>query len=97
MRTIGRKWPKRRLDGDFTAMCDYCGVHWRFFQMRRDRAGYLVCPDEGPGLDALSLSEANARGAHRRRPRNPNAYGNYDEGVPSGDAVHRTSSEDIET
>lgn len=95
MRTIGRHWPTKRPDGDFVAMCGYCGVHWRFSQMWRDRSGNLVCPDEGPGRSALALSEANARAARRakvaREARRRGAYGGYDGGI-LGVAVHRTES-----
>jgi hypothetical protein len=57
-RTIGWHWPRSAL-GDYTWRCDYCGVAWRRSQLRRDGAGLLVCPDEGPGEDAVTLSEKN--------------------------------------
>lgn len=99
MRTIGRHWPKRRLDGDFQAMCGYCGVHWRFFRMRRDRSGRLACPDDMKGRDEITLSEANARAAREaaKRRRRPRPYAGYDNtGTPSTGAQHLTTSEDIE-
>lgn len=60
MRTIGRRWPKRAPKGDFVAMCDYCGANWRRSQLIKDRAGYLVCPDDQGGRDAVTLSEEAA-------------------------------------
>ena len=81
MRTIGRKWPSSAPKGDFQCMCDYCGVQWRRSQLRRNRAGLLVCPDEGNGRDAVTLSEQNAAGAQEyasrlgRQRRDP---GNFD-------------------
>lgn len=62
--------------GDVVAMCDYCGVNWYRSQLYRDASGFLVCPDEGPGLDAVTLDQENAA----YRPRGPVTYpdgGNY--------------------
>lgn len=43
-------------------MCDYCGSIWYRSQLYKDGAGMLVCPDEGEGLDAVTLNELNAQG-----------------------------------
>lgn len=69
MRTIGRRIaPGHRQD--FHAHCDICGVLWYRSQLRLDGAGRLVCPDEGPGLDEVTLAEMDAdilaRAAQRR-------------------------------
>ena len=57
-RTIGKHWD-RSVKGDFAWACDYCGVKWRRSQLRVDGSGLFVCPDEGPGLDNLTLEEGN--------------------------------------
>jgi len=44
-------------------MCDYCGVNWRRSKLIRDRAGYLVCPDDRGGRDAVTLAEEAAAAA----------------------------------
>lgn len=59
-RTITRHWPRSSPQGDYQATCDYCGVQWRRSQLRRDASGLLACPDDQPGLDAVSLSKGNA-------------------------------------
>lgn len=46
--------------------CDYCGVPWLRSKLRRDRSGLLYCPDEGGGLDQVTLNEQNAANAARR-------------------------------
>ena len=63
MRTIGRRWPRKAPKGDYVAMCDYCGVNWRRSKLIRDRAGYLVCPDDRGGRDAVTLAEEAAAAA----------------------------------
>ena len=63
MRTIGRRWPRRAPKGDFVAMCDYCGANWRRSLMKRDRSGYLACPDDQGGRDAVTLAEEAADAA----------------------------------
>jgi hypothetical protein len=50
-------------------LCSYCGVQWRRSQLRRDASGNLACPDEGPGLDVVSLSEGNARLMRSQQPK----------------------------
>lgn len=59
-RTIGKHWPKDAEFCDYTAKCDYCDVLWRRSQLTRDGAGFLYCPDEGDGLDRVTLDELNA-------------------------------------
>lgn len=65
MKTIPRNWPRK--PGDYPAMCDYCGVMWPRSKLWRDRAGNLVCPQEGLGADAVTLAMENAQGARRAR------------------------------
>lgn len=101
MPTIGRKWPKRSSPpGDYSAMCDYCGVMWRRSQLRKDRAGLLACPDEGDGADVVTLSEANAADAGRPRLFSRVTDGaNFDndgDGTQSPVHLHRTTAADIE-
>lgn len=62
-RTIGKRWPKEAEFCDYTAKCDYCDVLWRRSQLTRDGAGFLYCPDEGEGLDRVTLDEMNLAGA----------------------------------
>lgn len=59
-RTIGKHRPRDLPPGDFECICDYCGVVWYRSQLRRDDSGFLFCPDEGDGLDAVALNMANA-------------------------------------
>lgn len=66
MRTIGRRWPKEAPRGDFQATCAYCGATWRRSSLRRDEAGLLRCPDEGPGAPAVQLDRENQERAARR-------------------------------
>jgi len=49
-------------------MCSYCGVVWRMSRMMEDAAGNFVCPDEGAGLDMVTLSEAEADAAASHDP-----------------------------
>lgn len=73
-------------------MCSYCGVNWYRSQLYRDASGFLVCPDEGPGLDAFTLDQENAA----YRPRGPVTYpdgGNYV--TESGKNVHVTNGGEI--
>lgn len=65
MRTIGKHW--YGPGGDFQSLCDYCGVQWRRSQLHRDGSGLLACPDEGRGLDTVTLSKGNAETASERR------------------------------
>lgn len=60
MRTIGRHWPRDAPRGDYEAKCSYCGVLYRRSQLVRDGAGLLVCPEEGPGLDVVTLTQESA-------------------------------------
>lgn len=66
MRTIGRRYPRRRANGDYTAECAYCGVTWHRSRMTKDAGGKYVCPDEGSGRDATTLDRLNAASAGRR-------------------------------
>ena len=91
-RTITRHWPADAPRGDTQAACSYCGVRWRRSQMRLDRSGLLVCPDEGDGRDAITLSEGNAALSRRRGPvRVPPLSGNYS---VAPDPTHCTTSEE---
>lgn len=64
-RTVGKHW--RGPPGSFQATCDYCGSQWRRDQLHRDGSGLLACPDEGSGLDTVTLSQGNAANASERR------------------------------
>ena len=66
-RTVSKHRPNDSPRGDVTRTCGYCGVEWHRSKLRRDAAGILACPDDQPGLDAVTLSEGNAElGGHRR-------------------------------
>lgn len=65
MRTLGNRWEQWPHPAGGTANCDYCGVKWPRSKLVRDGAGLLRCPDEGPGADATSLAQENARLALR--------------------------------
>lgn len=67
MRTIGTKWPDDAPEGDYQAVCDYCGVPWQRSKMVRDGAGLLMCPDEQEvgGMDAVTAELANAEALSR--------------------------------
>ena len=70
MRTIGTKRPASSPIGDYQAMCSYCGVVWLRSELWKDEQGFLVCPDEGPGLDQVALSReiaASSVGLKRRQ------------------------------
>lgn len=97
-RTIGKRWPKTAPRGDYQAACDYCNVMWRRSQLRRDGAGLLVCPDEGDGRDAVTLSELNAAGAQAQRgPVSTNDGGRFFKGEAGvAEATQRLTLEDIE-
>jgi hypothetical protein len=69
MHTVGSRWPRSAPRGDYQARCDYCGVHWRRSQLRRDGAGLLSCPDEGPGLTSVELARAELMNARDAVPR----------------------------
>jgi hypothetical protein len=64
MRTIPRNWHGRINGG--TATCGICGVRWPRAKLRYDGEGQLVCPDEGRGLDGVTLERMNA--LYRERP-----------------------------
>lgn len=96
MRTIGHHWPTSGPKGDYVATCDYCGVAWRRSQLRKMRDGNLACPDEGPGRDALTLSEGNARGAANLGRGGPahRDGGYYEEDQSLITPEHNTNAED---
>lgn len=90
-RTIGTRLPKKLLRGDYVAMCAHCGANWYRSQLREDGAGSLVCPDEGPGLDAVTLDAINA--AYRpKRPSLPKSQGHYV--TADGDEIYHRTAED---
>lgn len=61
---MGRTVGKRIRPGERArALCDYCGALWDRRKLRVDGAGRLVCPDEGPGRDGVTLSRLNAEHA----------------------------------
>jgi hypothetical protein len=66
MATIGDHWPGDAPRGDRPVMCDYCGVYWPRYQLRKDAEGKWACPDEGDGLTMTELDEENL--ARSRRP-----------------------------
>lgn len=78
-RTIGKHWPKSAEFCDYTAKCDYCDVVWRRSQLRRDGAGFLACPDEGDGLDRVTLDQMNEAASLEDERSNPgeNDRGQY--------------------
>lgn len=57
-RTIWKHWD-RRARGDYRWRCDYCGFWWQRSKLRIDGSGLYVCPDEGMGEDAVTLTETN--------------------------------------
>jgi hypothetical protein len=63
--TIPRRLPESHPRGDHRARCAYCGVVWMRSKLRLDGAGNLVCPDEGEGRDAVTLSRLNADAARQ--------------------------------
>lgn len=86
-------------------MCDHCGVMWRRSQLRRDAAGSLTCPDEGPGLSGVALDQLTAENS--RNYTGPQTYSdggtfvgtNVDEDGVIDETVYvqRTTLEDIES
>lgn len=60
MKTIGNRIPTTVSRNDYPCRCDYCGVPWYRSQLRVDGAGKLYCPQEGDGLDAVTLNEIDA-------------------------------------
>lgn len=84
MQTIGKKW--HGDPGDYTAMCDLCGVYWPRSKLWKDAAGSLRCPDEGDGRDAVTLSRLEAR-ASRKRFRKPASDGRKDTAGPDADGM----------
>ncbi len=65
MRTIDRRLGGTNTSGEWPAQCDYCGVAWPRKQLRTDGAGKLVCPDEGAGLDQVTLRREEAARARQ--------------------------------
>jgi hypothetical protein len=65
--TIGRHYRGSTRDA-FAVACDYCGVSWPRFKLRRDGAGLFACPDEGDGRDARTLDRLNAATGPFRQP-----------------------------
>jgi hypothetical protein len=69
MRTIGRRI---RSGERSRALCSYCGTRWDRDKLYRDAAGLLVCPQEGRGRDAVTLTRENVAAsrefAHARKP-----------------------------
>lgn len=95
-RTIGRKKPRNLPGGDYVTMCAYCGANWYRSQLRLDGSGKLFCPDEGDGLDAVTLDRMNAAEASRLRSSTRNAglaQGPYV--GESGKKVRITTAEEI--
>jgi hypothetical protein len=93
MQTVGRHLPSSCPRGETVAECDYCGIRWFRSKLTRDRSGRLRCPDEGNGLDQVSLDEGNAQAASKERLRRPNLGGTYHP-LRYDNIVHRTSLED---
>lgn len=61
MRTIG-KHVHGSTRGEYPVMCSICGVAWPRKQLRYVD-NLLICPDEGDGMEALSLQRANLAGS----------------------------------
>jgi hypothetical protein len=102
MPTIGRHWPRSAPRGEYTALCDVCGVLYRRSQLIRKPGGGLACSgpgtlDDARGRDEVELSRANAAAmtaaAARRRSR-PKLRGGASESSEStpetilGSALH---------
>lgn len=76
MQTIGRKW-NSRIKGDYAWKCDYCGMMWKRSKLRKDGAGLFVCPQEGPGRDAVTLTRLNQDRTPIITAENSSGQGNY--------------------
>jgi len=57
MQTIGRRHPRDAPKGEYVSRCDYCGTLWHRSKLKKDGAGLYYCPQEGDGLDAVTLSK----------------------------------------
>lgn len=93
MRTIGRHWPTKSPRGDYQAMCDICGAMWRRSQLTRKRDGYLYCPDDVRGDDAVTLAEANSAPDWQMRSGHRGGHYYNDESVTT---VYNNTAEDVE-
>lgn len=67
--SVPRHYPHDHvLPGERQDNCAYCGGRFYRSEMRRDGAGYLVCPDDDDGgRDVVTLDRLNAQGASQRR------------------------------
>ena len=84
-RTIGKRWPKHAPPGDSVAMCDQCGVHFRYSQLRVMEDGTLQCfgpgtNNDGVGRVSLTLAKLNAQNTPKRRVL-AQRRGNYDRDI----------------
>lgn len=92
MPTIGRHRPQSSPRGDYPCLCDYCGVpHYRS-ELVKDGAGRLKCPDEGDGLDEVTLQGIEAAAAVNYGQSQPREReGTFAKEDPFGPTVHVTS------
>jgi hypothetical protein len=92
MPTIGRHRPQSSPRGDYPSRCDYCGAAWWRSSLRKDGAGKLKCPDEGDGLDAVTLNAYEAAAATSYGQTQPEVRdGAFNKEDPFGETVHLTT------
>lgn len=63
MRTIPRNIALPLPRGERRVTCDYCGAKWMRSDCIRDASGFLACPDDQEGRDAVTLDRLNAASA----------------------------------
>jgi hypothetical protein len=105
MRSINRHRPADSPRGDTQATCDLCGQRFYRSELRRNRAGWLVCREDQEERDPVTLSEIIARNAYHRPAVPPNGGGNYtyptpaieEFGIDYGDVVSQVPQDDIVT
>lgn len=93
-RTIPGKVPSNWPRGTYKTRCDYCGAAYMRHELRRNEAGFLVCPTDAPGRDEVLLSRLNAEHAAQVTKQT----GRYDGGAPDSrdlPVIHRTTASDI--
>jgi hypothetical protein len=65
-RTISRNYsPLPGPVGERRVSCAYCGLKWMRSECVRDASGFLACPDDREGRDAVTLDRLNAQHAAR--------------------------------
>lgn len=98
-RAIGWRLTQNQSLRTTRSVCSYCGASWYTDDLRRDRAGNLVCPNEGDGRDVVALGEDNARASAAFRPPEANSpqgpYYDVENGTASGDATINKTRADV--